>query len=111
MGVIVSASHAAVLVDRHERIVRGWIQTGKLVATRTVRNRWDIDTDDLISVPYLNANQRENVQEYAASVERRELSLLPFQQKIEHDIDSLRQEVRELRDAVLLALENLRRKN
>lgn len=46
----VSASEAAYLVSRHERIVRGRIKRGDLPAVKE-RNAWRIDPDDLERIP------------------------------------------------------------
>lgn len=48
--VKVSASEAAYLVNRHERIVRGRIKRGELPATKE-RNAWRIEVDDLERIP------------------------------------------------------------
>jgi hypothetical protein len=58
MGAKVSAAQAARLADRNERIVRGWIASGKLKATKD-GHTWMVDTDDLARIPGVHLQPQE----------------------------------------------------
>lgn len=58
MGIKVSAAQAARLADRNERIVRGWIKSGKLKATKD-GHTWMVDTDDLARIPGVHLQPQE----------------------------------------------------
>ena len=61
MGKKVSAAQAARLADRNERIIRGWIKSGKLHAEKPEGTRdWQIDVDDLANMPGVKLVPRED---------------------------------------------------
>ncbi len=97
MGKKVSAAQAAILVGRHERIVRGWIRSGKLRAERRGK-AYAIDLADLERLTGLRFTEEE--EKRRAHVEGLDAML----QEHENTINELRQEVAALR-ARLEALE------
>jgi hypothetical protein len=65
MGIQVTATEAARLVDRSERTIRTWISSGRLPAVpaglrepgeRTGPTRWAIDVEDLARIPGVTLN-------------------------------------------------------
>jgi hypothetical protein len=64
MGIKVSASQAAQLVGRNERIVRGWIAARKVKAEKGQDGKWRIDTDDLQAVIHVDDQHRESIRRF-----------------------------------------------
>jgi hypothetical protein len=102
MGIQVSAKEAAWLAHRNERVVRGWIKSGKLHATptgprlpapgaeeRVGPSRWAIDTDDLATVAGVRLDA-ERLSELQASAPNAQASL-------RRRVDALEREVAQLR--------------
>jgi predicted site-specific integrase-resolvase len=99
MGIKVSASQAAQLVGRNERIVRGWISAGKVKAEKGPDGKWRIDTDDLQLVIHVDEPHRESIRRYV------EQSRLSSSRGLSHDpqmaIAQLAELVEELRKELL----------
>lgn len=105
MGIQVSAAQAAWLAHRNERVVRGWIKSGKLRATpagprqpapgaeaRVGPSRWAIDTDDLAAVAGVRLDA-ERLGELQASAPAAQASL-------RRRVDALEREMAQLRALV-----------
>jgi polyhydroxyalkanoate synthesis regulator phasin len=105
VGIKVSAAEAAELADRNERVVRGWIKSGKLRAEpagprqpergRAGPSRWAIDVDDLAQVPGV-AIDRERLAQIEAAGASTPGGILARLETIEREVQSLRARVRDL---------------
>lgn len=94
MGLKVSASEAAYLVNRHERIVRGRIARGELPATKE-RNAWCIDVDDLERIPGWRLDRSRLAQREERDAATAE-SLTARISALERDLRDLRARLRSL---------------
>lgn len=65
MGQIITTVTAGQLTGRHERIIRGWIFSGKLKAQQ-VHGVWQIDTDDLLACEHVDDEHRAVITIWAA---------------------------------------------
>lgn len=86
MGKKLSATQAARLVQRNERIVRGWIKAGKLRAERAAGTRaWQIDRDDLARVPgvQIPPDPEDKIPGIDAMVEEHEREITDLRRRIE----------------------------
>lgn len=104
MGITVTAAQAAELAHRHERVVRGWIASGKLRAraagprgkitgTHTGPSRWAIDTDDLARVPGVTLDRERLAALEAQAGARGPGSVLTRLDALEREVAQLRREL------------------
>ncbi len=86
MGKKLSATQAAQLVQRNERIIRGWIKGGKLHAERAAGTRaWQIDLDDLVHVAGVRIppDSEDKIPGIDAMVEEHEREIADLRRRVE----------------------------
>jgi hypothetical protein len=66
MGMIISPYTAGALIGRHERIIRGWIACGQLLASKNEQGKWKINTDDLLAAPRVTEAQKAHIRAWVA---------------------------------------------
>jgi polyhydroxyalkanoate synthesis regulator phasin len=108
MGLKVSAREAALLAHKTERTIRTWVASGKLRAEPTGArarrpgvgpNRWLIDVDALAQMPGVTLDRVRLAElELRASEASLSISLVERVERLEHEVEALRQQMHVLQD-------------